>query len=201
MIEELKNIAGELEERLQGARNSIAEAAMANDWDKAQAITAAAKRLEEVTLQVAGLQKEIRKAIADYDAATRSHTKAKHTKLLITIRWALAGESLADELIDDESAADALAHFLEALVAVQGVGILSSIQQIQVGSSSLISRNPHHDFRNPNTNDPYGHRPIGKTGWHVKTHSSTSQKVDQIHQVKTLLGMPRTAIEVEVVEK
>ncbi len=201
MIEDLKHIAEELEQRIQEARGSIAEAAMENNWDKAQAITAAAKRLEDVTHKVASLKKDIRKAINEYDVATKSHTKAKHTKLLITIRWALAGESISDEVIDDESAADALAHFLESLVNVQGERILQPIKRVQVGSSGLVSQNPESEFRNPNNDNLYGYRPVGSTGWFVKTHSSTSQKEDQIHQIKTLLGMPRNAIDVEVVEK
>lgn len=36
MIEKLKSTAEELETRLSGARNLIAEAAMAGEWEKAQ---------------------------------------------------------------------------------------------------------------------------------------------------------------------
>jgi len=201
MIEELKHIASDLESRLTGARDSIAEAAMAGDWDKAQTITAAAKRLEAVRHQIESLSKEIRRAIVEFDAATKSHSKAKHTKLLIRIRWALAGESLPDQLIDDDNAADALANFVAALVSVQGPSILAELRKIPVGNSGLVSREPDREFRNPNNNEPYGHRPIGQTGWSIKTHSSTAQKQEQIHQIKTILGLSRQAIEVEVVEK
>jgi hypothetical protein len=201
MIEELKHIATDLETRLTGARDSIAEAAMSGDWDKAQMITAAAKRLEEVRHQIDTLSKEIRRAITDFDAATRSHSKAKHTKLLIKIRWTLAGGSLPDQLIDDDNAADALASFVEALVSVQGASILPELRKIRVGPSGLVSTEPGREFRNPNNNEPYGYRPIGTTGWSVKTHSSTAQKLEQIHQIKTMLGLPREAIEVESVEK
>ncbi len=201
MIEELKSTAEDLETRLNGARNSIAEAAMAGEWEKAQTITAAAKRLEEVRHQIDTLSREIRRAITDYDAATRSHTKAKHTKLVIKIRWTLAGESLPDELIDHDNAADAISNLMESLVSVQGTSILPEIQKIRVGNSGLVSQAPEREFRNPNNNEPYGYRAIGKTGWSIKTHSSTSQKQEQIHQIKTMLGLPRQAIEVEVVEK
>lgn len=201
MIEELKHITSDLETRLSGARDSIAEAAMTGDWDKAQTITAAAKRLKDVQHQIEALSKEIRRAIVEFDAATKSHSKAKHTKLIIKIRWALVGESLPDQLIDDDSAADALANFVGALASVQGPSILAEIRKIPVGNSGLVSREPDREFRNPNTNEPYGFRAIGQTGWSIKTHSSTAQKIEQIHQIKTLLGLPRQSVEVESVEK
>ena len=201
MIEEFKHIAGELDARLSSAREAIAEAAMVNDWDRAQRITSTAQALETTRLRVETLGREVRKAVAEFDAATRHHTKSKRTKLLITIRWGLAGVSLPDQVIDDDKAADAIGHLIEALVSVQGAAILPEIGKIRAGGSGLVSQDPDHDFRNPNSHEPYGHRPVGATGWAIKTHSSTGQKREQIEQIRIRLGFPPKAIEVEVVEK
>lgn len=201
MIEDLKNITDKLQGRMKNARNAIAEAALENNWDKAQVITAAAKQLQEVSAKIDGLNKEVRKAIAEFDAATKSHTKAKHTRLSITVRWTLSGENRADEVIDDDSAADTVKRFLKSLVAVYGQGILLAVERLRVGNSGLVSRDTARDFRNPNTDEPYAFREIGDTGWSVKTHSSTAQKMEQIDQIRSLLGMPRESVEIGQVEK
>ena len=201
MIEDLRGISDELTTRITGARESIAEAALEGNWERAQSITAAVKQLEEISTKVERLKKDIRRAISEFDSATRTHTKSRHTKLLISIHWSMAGEERSDELIDDDQAADALGHFIEAVVGVYGEGILESLARIPNGSSGLVSRQPNQDFRNPTTGDSYSNRRITGTGWSVKTHSSTAQKAEQIHQIKSALGMPRHSVDVDVVEK
>lgn len=106
---------------------------------------------------------------------------------------------MSDETLDKGNGAETFANFIERLIAVMGIDILQDIKRIRMGGSGLVSQSPHTDFVNPATNELYGFKKIGDTSWYLKTHSSTNQKIDQIHQIKTLLGWPSAAIEIDAV--
>jgi hypothetical protein len=112
----------------------------------------------------------------------------------------LAGYELDDETIDEGKGAETFAKLIERLSSEIGKEILPVIQRIRMGGSGLVSQSPRTDFVNPATNELYGFKSVGETSWFLKTHSSTSQKIDQIHQIKTLLGLPSIAIETETVQ-
>lgn len=201
MTNSLQPLLDEIQARMETAQTAIAEAGMAGDWQQARAIVDSVKELEQVKQRLAEVRRDLRKAVSTFDELVKSGTKGPQTRLVIRVNWRADGYILPDTLVDEPTGAEALAKFLEALVSVRGTDVLSEIQRIQCGGRSLISKHPRQDFINPETGDEYGHRPIGNSGWHVKTHSSTKVKVEQIHQIKALLGFPRHMIEVDVLEK
>lgn len=201
MNDDLQSLQDEIEDRINMAREAIAEAGLTGDWSHAQAVAGAVKNLKASLQRLTEVRKDLRRAMLSFDQLTKSNTKAAHTRLLVRLDWRAAGCDRSSVLVDEPTGAEALAKFLEELVEVRGVDILPHIQRIPCGGSGLVSRNPRLDFINPATGEEYGNRPISTTGWHVKTHTSTRDKAEQIHQIKTLMGFPRHAIEVDVLEK
>jgi hypothetical protein len=201
MNDELQPLKDEIQDRIDMAREAIADAALAGDWNHAQAVTSAVKSLESSLVRLAEVRKELQRAIVTFDQLTKTTTRAAQTRLIISLDWRATGKDLSTVLIDEPTGAESLAKFLESLVDVLGVETLNLIQRVQAGGSGLVSRSPRTDFMNPASGELYGHKPIGTTSWYVKTHSSTKTKTDQIHQIKTLLGFPRHAVEVEAVKR
>lgn len=199
MNDEIQILRDELNERISTAREAIADAALENDWPRAQSIATAVTTLQASLQKLIEVRSQIRQALTQFDQLTRTTTRAARTKPVITIHWRLAGHDLEDETIDEGKGADTLAHYLERLVAVLGGDILPVIQRIRMGGSGLVSQSPHSDFVNPATGELYGFKNIGGTTWFVKTQSSTNQKDEQIHQIKTLLGLPSQAIETDII--
>ena len=199
MNDELQPLKDEIQDRINMAKEAIAEAGLAGDWPHAQAVAGAVKELEVALQRLASVRKELQRAIVAFDQITTVTSRASHTRPIIKLDWRATGKDRPSELIDEPTGAETLARFLDSLVQVLGVDVLPSIQRIQAGGSGLVSKSPRTDFVNPASGEVYGCKPIGTTGWHVKTHSSTKTKVEQIHQIKTLLGLPRHAVEVEVV--
>ncbi len=183
------------------AREAIADAGLAGDWSHAQAVAGAVQGLEASLLRLAEVRNELQRAIVTFDQLTKTTTRAPHTRLIISLDWRATGKDLPSVLVDEPTGAESLAKFLDILVEVHGTDVLNSIQRVRAGGSGLVSRSPRTDFINPANGEPYGHKPIGATTWYVKTHSSTKTKTEQIHQIKTLLGFPRHAVEVEIVER
>lgn len=201
MPSDFQSLLEEIQDRVETAKTDIAEAGMAGEWQHARQIADAAKTLETVQARLVEVRRDYRKAISDLDELTKSHTKAPQTRLVIRIRWQLSGKNLPDTVVDEPTGAEALARFLEVLVETSGQEVLDHVQRIPCGGSGLVSKNPRQDFINPANSEEYGSRPIGRTGWHVKTHTSTKTKVEQIHQIKTMLGLPRQMVEAEILEK
>ncbi len=201
MKDELQPLKDELEDRINLAKEAIADAGLAGDWSHAQAVAGAVKDLESSLKRLADVRTELQRAIITFDNLTKSNTRAPITRLLIHVDWRVAGKDRPSALVDEPTGAEAMARFIETLVEVLGQEILTSIQRIPTGGSGLVSKNPRTDFINPANGEIYGHKPIGNTGWHVKTNTSTKNKAEQIQQINTILGLPRHAVEVEIVER
>jgi hypothetical protein len=199
MSDEIQILRDELNERISTAREAIADAGLENDWPRAQAIAKSVTTLQTSLQRLVEVRVQIRQALAQFDQLTRTTTRAARTKPIITIHWRIAGHDLDDQTLDEGKGADTFALYVERLVSVLGGDILPIIQRIRMGGSGLVSQSPHTDFVNPATSELYGFKNIGGTSWFLKTHSSTNQKDEQIHQIKTLLGLPSAAIETEIV--
>lgn len=200
MADEIQVLRDEIQERIDMARESIADAALEQDWDRAKTLATAVSDLDSSLKRLIEVRRQVRDALSRFDQLTRTTTRGARTRPQITIHWRLAGHDLNDETIDESLGADSLARYIERLVAVLGPEILTSIQQIPMGSSGLVSKTPNRDFVNPASGELYGFKKIAGTEWSVKTHSSTAHKIEQIHEIKTLLGLPRFAVETEVVQ-
>lgn len=201
MPSDFQSLLEEIQDRVEAAKADIAQAGMAGEWQHARQIADAAKALESVHTRLVEVRRDFRKAIGDLDELTKTHTKAPQTRLMIRINWRLVGKEMPDTLVDEPTGAEAMAKFLEVLVETNGLEILDHVQRIPCGGSGLVSKNPRLDFINPANGEEYGSRPVGRTGWHVKTHTSTKTKVEQIHQIKAMLGLPRQMVEAEILEK
>jgi hypothetical protein len=200
MSDEIQILRDELNERIATAREAIADAGLENDWERAQAIAKSVGSLQVSLTQLIEVRTQIRRALAQFDQLTRTVTRATRTRPVITIHWRIAGHELDDEVIDEGKGAETFAKFIERLVAIKGAEVLPVLQRIRMGGSGIVSQSPHTDFVNPATNELYGFKNVGGTAWFAKTHSSTSQKVDYIHQIKTLLGMPSVSVETETIQ-
>lgn len=201
MNDELTTWKEQTSKRSQLAREAMADAGEANDWDHAKAVTESMRQVSAALEHLMQARKEWQQSLAAFDQLTKEHTKARQTRLRITIHWKLAGRDRSDEFIDEPKAADSLARYIGSLTEVLGSEILPSIMRIPNGGSGLVSRNPQTDFVNPSTGDIYGYRSINHTGWHVKTHSSTQDKAEQVREIAARLNLPGQSVVVEVVEK
>lgn len=197
---DLSSLLEEITNRIEKSKLIVGEAGLDGDWDRAQAVGAAAKSLERIMPKAKELERELRKGIAEFDKATQKNTKSPQTHLAITICWSRAGRSIPGETIAAKKAADTLVGFIESMVRQFGPMALPIIAKIGNGGSGLISQNSG-DFRNPQSGELYGHSPIGKTGWFVKTHSSTETKAEQIRQITKALDLNPSAVEIKIVEK
>ncbi len=200
MKDELQPLKDELQERIAIAQEAIFEAARAGEMARVEAVAAAVNELEASLDKLAQVQKDVKRAMGAFDQLTKASNRASQTRLLIKMNWREAGTDRDMEIIDTPTGAEGIARFVESMVQVYGDSILPTLQLVGAGGSGLVSQNPT-DFINPASGEPYGHRPIGNTGWYVKTHSSTKTKVEQINQIKAVLGLPRHSIDVEAVAR
>ncbi len=188
--------------RQQRAREAIADCALQNRMEDVVAITYALSPLNLALEKLIAARKEWQQAVDPLDqAAGINHTKAPASRVRLTIHWEKTGRQVPSQVIDEPKAADGLAQYVSALVRVLGPHILPHTRRLQCSGSSIVSRNPRLDFLNPSTGDLYGHRPIANSGWHVKTHSSTQDKADQVHQIKAFLGLPGQSVIVDIIKK
>lgn len=201
MNDELQPLKDELQERIEIAQETIFEAARAKDMTRVAAVAGAVNELEAALEKLVEVRKDVKRAMGVFDQLTKSTNRAAQTRLLIQVDWRSAEVDRDAELIDSATGAESIARFIEILVREQGTSILPTIQRIGAGGCGLVSREPKNDFINPASGELYGHKPIGDTGWYVKTHTSTKTKIDQIHQIKAVLGLPRNAVEVEAVAR
>jgi hypothetical protein len=202
MNDELQPLHDELQDRIEIAKEAIYEAVRAKDFGRAESVSEAVGELETSLAKLVQVRKDVKRAMATFDQLTRcSGNRATQTRLLIKVDWRAAQIDRQTIIIDPPTGAEAMARFVEVMVEVHGVAILADLQRVGAGGSGLVSKTPETDFINPGSGEVYGHRAIGNTGWFVKTHCSTKTKIDQIHQMKAVLGMPRHSIEVEAIER
>jgi hypothetical protein len=184
------------------AREGIADAALASDMQRVNALTQALRPLEDALDSLLKARKTWQSQITQIEELNQSdHTKAPQTKLRITLDWPSAGYSRPIEVIAQPKAAESLAHCLASFSAVYGPDCLSRLITIRVGKAGLVSRTPAADFINPSTGAIYGHRPVASTGWFVHTGTSTELKADHIRQAASLAGFPARALRLEIIPK
>jgi hypothetical protein len=201
MKDELQLLKDDLDERLENAAEAIMEAALAQDMAKVSEIAAATQDLKHARAALIQCRKDVKKALDAFDEVTRTTVRASQTRPIITVHWKLLGVERASQIIDAPTAAETLSRFIEVLVEFKGTGIFQTLKALDLGGSGLVSVAPATDFVNPVTREPYGHRPIGNTGWHVKTQSSTKTKIEQIREIQAALQIPLHAVELEVVPR
>ena len=198
LLEELNQ---QLDSRLEGLKLRLGEMALEGEFEKLQAISEQAKEFERGRELLRQAERCINAAERKLEALSKTHTKASPTVLKITLRWTRMGASGQDEVIEERMAADALPRLFERLAEQLGSSILDRTGAVRVSDRPVISRNPSRDWVNPNNGECYAAKPIGRSGWHVITHSSTKQKIEQIDAIARGLGFPPGAIIAEAVAR
>lgn len=184
------------------AREGIADAALAGDMQRVNALTQALRPLEDALDSLLKARKIWHAQITRIEELTQSdRTKAPQTRLRITLDWPAAGFSRPVEVIAQPKAAETIAQCLASIASVHGPEGLSRLTAIRVGRAGLVSRTPAEEFINPSTGAVYGCRPIGTTGWFVHTGTSTEVKADHIQQAAALFGFPSRALRIEIIPK
>jgi exonuclease VII small subunit len=197
----LDEINQHLESRIDELKLRLGEMALEGEFEKLQAVSEQAKELERGRELVRQAERCINAAERKLETLSRSHTKASPTVLKITLRWSRLGVSGQDEVIEERMAADAMPRLFERLADRLGSAVLDRAGGVRFSDRPVISRNPTRDWVNPNNGEPYAAKPIGRSGWHVITHSSTKQKIEQIEAVARGVGFPLGSILAEAVAR
>jgi hypothetical protein len=201
MKAQLEELNQQLDTRLDELKIRLGEMALEGEFEKLQAVSEQAKELERGRDLLRQAERCISAAERKLETLSRTHTKASPTVLKIILRWSRLGASGQDEVIEERMAADALPRLFERLAERLGSSILDRAGAIRFSDRPVISRNPARDWVNPNNGECYAAKPIGHSGWHVITHSSTKQKIEQINAVGRGLGFPIGAILAEAVAR
>jgi hypothetical protein len=82
-----------------------------------------------------------------------------------------------------------------------GQQVLTTLRNVRINRGPLVSNDPQNDFKNRTDGSIYQHQPILDTGYHVLTHSNSSQKVGDIKKACKALGLPTGMVVAAEVDK
>jgi len=71
------------------------------------------------------------------------------------------------------------------------------LAEIRTGRGPLISNSPGADFVNRSSGAVYTNHPIGESEWHVITHSSTREKIEQLGEVARILELEQLSVKID----
>jgi hypothetical protein len=120
--------------------------------------------------------------------------------LAIEIDWAAAGLPHPKQTICERKASDTLRVLFETVLDRFGDAAMEKLSVLRVNRAPPLSRRPEIDFLNRKRGVPYQHQRVGRSDWHVLTHSATYEKIDLIHQVGQALRFPDGAIAVREID-
>lgn len=196
MSEALSKIITRLDATAKEAKEAIADAAMAGEYDRVQKITEAVKALVAIQEQLEQLSKPMSKALDELEKAlaVSHHTKGPQTTLRVSVKNT-QGQTV---VFDEKHASETLKRFIEFVTRGHDCETkLRKIATITSGGGAMVSRHPTSDFINPKQGTHYSYLPIGGTGWSVKTQTSTEVKVAQIREILIVLGLPSSYAKIE----
>lgn len=137
---------------------------------------------------------------ARHPARVAANTPLLFGPVAISIDWSAIGKPYPKQTICERKASDTLRAFFEAIHNHFGPETLARLVAIRANRAPLLSREPQVEFLNPKQGVCYQHQPVGTTGWHVLTHSSTPEKLSIIRQVARALRFPPGAVVVQEVD-
>lgn len=114
----------------------------------------------------------------------------------IEIDWKANGKNLDREIILLPNAGDGIVRFLSRLVEEFGQDTLQKLPRIPINRGPLLSKTPSKDFLNRAQGKPYTHKRLPGTDYFVLTHSSTSQKIDDVRRISEKIGLAAQSIQV-----
>lgn len=152
---------------------------------------------ESTSELVAGSPPQVNGAVAPSPEGGRAGPRT----LRIEIDWKANNRLRDHELIISPKAVEGMVRFLGRLVEELGDEALQRISRIHVNRGPLISKSPEVDFLNKTKNEVYGHRKLPGTEYFVLTHSSTSQKRDDLIRVCRELGLVADSVKIQAIDR
>ena len=107
-------------------------------------------------------------------------------------------------VIDEPKASDSLVKFLTLLYETRGISVLEKLSRHRFSRGVLLSKSPHADFgylKNGSHESEYTNKPILNSGFHLKTHGTTTDKANDVREICQCLGLPAGAVTVQEIEK
>ena len=203
----------------------ITEYAGKNDPSRIALIATTANRIRQLSDKLDEIEHEIprlKETLAHYESQTNepiaSRTAAtpavavqekeqqksgSKKKLRIEIDWSRMAntKSKKKEVISEHMSSDTLTLWVTRLFQELGEPVLTTLQNVRINRGPLISKEPQNDFKNKADGTLYSHQPILNTGYHVLTHSKTSQKFGDIKKACHALSLPTGMVVVTEVDK
>jgi hypothetical protein len=121
--------------------------------------------------------------------------------LRVTIDWQANKRQHPQEQICEHTAAATMAALVARLIQELGDEATKKIEPIRINRGPLISKSPARDFVNQAQGRLYGHKKLRGTDYYILTHSSTTQKVDDIRRLCRVLGLVPGSVQVEQIAR
>src|SRR5438445_10840986 len=140
----------------------------------------------------------------DQEAPTFNGSRKEAKKIRIEISEHLSGELAGKKVIDEHKASDSLVKFVTWLYETRGISVLEKLSRHRFSRGVLLSKSPHADFgylKNGSHESEYTNKPISNSGFHLKTHGTTTNKANDVREICQCLGLPAGAVTVQEVEK
>jgi hypothetical protein len=172
-------------------------AAGAGDLERISRLNQLAKRVREIEEGTKAFDAELAQITSEVEGKETSDRTYQAVAsppihsgpIVVTIDFPHLGVNHAAVVISERQASDTMRRVIEALVAAKGPSILQSLTQLRVNRGPIVTQDPEHDYKNPQTGQLYAHQPVGSTGFFVLTHSATVEKVRDLGLVAETLGL------------
>ena len=131
----------------------------------------------------------------------RPEGRARPHTLRIKIDWKANGRSQPAEEIFEHTGAATMMTFVGRLVEEFGDDAVQKLSRLRIKRGPFLSKTPAKDFVNPVQGKLYGHKKLRGTEFYILTHSSTSQKVEDLNRVCRILGLVPGSVVIEKVDR
>ena len=133
---------------------------------------------------------------------TNDYQKSPRKKIKVEIDWTRLGKpTKGKEIINEHMASHTLTKWVVRLYQEIGEQVLITLHNVRINRGPLVSNDPRSDFLNHADGTIYQHQPVLDTGYHVLTHSNSSQKVGDIQKACKALGLPTGMVVVAELDK
>jgi hypothetical protein len=127
--------------------------------------------------------------------------RARPHRLRIKIDWKANRRDRTAEEIFEHTAAASMVTFVSRLIEEFGDDVLQKLSRLRFNRGPFLSKTPAKDFVNQAQGNLYGHKKLRGTDFFILTHSSTSQKVQDLNRVCRVLGLAPGSVTIEEVDR
>lgn len=191
----------------------ISDASKKGDVEDISRLTSLAKRANDIQRTLTTLDKEL----VDIEARLRNghtadaaplppssrdahnwNTPYPHARLRVTIDWPGLGVARPVAVLADQHPTHTFLMFIKEIRAALGDEALQRLSTLRVSRGPLVSLNPKTDYRNPRQGTLYSHYHFDGTPYYVLTHSSTSEKGQNIQEAIKHLGLDTKKVQIDL---